>query len=136
MLTKMPKVGDVLIANENVDFGGGSVTCGAEYEVLPAIYVGGVVLKNNSGFYSVISPERYKHFTLKARHVGFIEVNGWETTEIRSTELCEKSHVVTLTVDDAGLTSVRNLARQSGTEKLRNSIQTKIDALQKELDAI
>lgn len=139
MLTKMPKVGDVLIANRDEILQVGGVTRGSEYELERSNTGSGhAVLVNDDNWRVRVTPQYFDLFTLKAdvNNVGSIEEIEFETTEVSTSDFYAKYHVISLTVDDAGLASVRNLASQSGKQSLRKSIQTKIDALQKELDAI
>lgn len=138
MLTKMPKVGDVLIANSDVNEVLVKMTAGREYEVLQSNVGTHGIFADDTGWRTKITHDHYRYFTLKAdaNNVGSIEEIEFETTEVNTSDFYAKYHVISLTVDDAGLASVRNLARQSGKQSHRKSIQTKIDALQKELDAL
>lgn len=138
MLTKMPKVGDVIIANEKAVEEFRNISIGKEYEVLQSSVGMHGVFADDTGWRTKIMPVHFRLFTVKAdaNNVGSIEEIEFETTEVNTSDFYAKYHVITLTVDDAGLASVRNLARQSGKQSLRKSIQKKIDALQKELDAL
>lgn len=140
MLTKMPKVGDVLIANERAVNELCDITEGKEYKVT-GIDDGDAYITDDVYDERYIDEDRFQYFSLKAdsvnvENIGTIEEIEFETTEVNSSDFCAKYHVITLTVDDAGLASVRKLARESAKQKSRKHLQAKIDALQAELNAL
>lgn len=136
MLTKMPKVGDVLIANEKAVFELGSdVTRGKEYTITRINEFASAIFLDDVDDEWFVNKGRFGCFSLKedvvtSEPVGYIELHADSASDGRY------SHIA-MTVDNVGFNAVQALAetskkQRSQTEK-RTEIQGKIDALQAEL---
>lgn len=132
MLTKMPKVGDVVIANENGWKRYTDVTVGEEYAI---IYLndGDAIFLDDMRDECYIDKDRFECFTIKgevvAESVGFIEISQDGAQDGKFTHFGIKT-------DSAGFKAIKALAEQSQKQRKRTEIQSQIDALQAELNAL
>lgn len=130
MLTKMPKVGEVLIAN---DWGAKrykDVTQGEEYTVTH-INDGEPRFLDDMRDECYIDYGRFDCFTLKEddEPVGFIELSEDCAQDGRYTHFGLK-------VDNNGYKTIKALVENSVKQRKRSEIQAQIDALQAEMNAL
>ena len=133
MLTKMPKVGDVLIAKDCPQIHAmGDMTPGKEYEVLEIDYRGEAVIEDDDGDDRAIDTHRFARFNLKKvmpKKVGFIEFED-------ESHHGDGTSTVTLYVDSDGFQSLCALRDSSVNERQKSQIVGKIAQCQAEMERL
>lgn len=132
MLTKMPKVGDVVIANSKaLELSG--ITEGKEY-VIYEIDCEEAWFYDDDKDERVISDDRFHMFTLKTdspeEYPGYIEAK--QTTHNSD----EATFEVVLLADEKGYMAIKALVERSQAGVKRAELERKIAELQAELDAL
>lgn len=140
MLTTMPKVGDVVIANKTGGKRYTDVTVGEEYEVF-SMNDGNAIFLDDMRDECYIDYDRFECFALKSEvyaeeSVGYIVFCGSEPITSEKLIALGLTKELTVLANDEGMDVIKGLWNTSLQQRKRTEIQAKIDALQAELNAL